>query len=252
MQKGIAIIAFMVLLALDLGAQTGLRFGFQVSPTIFWLDSDDKFINQNGTNLGLKLGVKGEYFFAEKYALTGGIGFSFNSGGTLLHDQGGRFWTKSDLSSEDYRILPDGVKLGYNIRYVEMPFSLKLLTNEVFRDFRFFFEAPVITLGIRAQARGDITSAGDLNVEDENIAKDVQLFNMSWGLGAGAEYNVRGNTKGDTNLLLGVFYEQGFADVTDNAAVKEERDELGGLLSEEPEDSRAVIRGIRIYLGVNF
>lgn len=229
-----------------------MRFGFQASPTFFWMDTDDKFINQSGTALGLKLGVRGEAFFAEKYAFTYGLGFSFNSGGTLLHDTGGRFWTKSELSSEAFRELPDNVKLKYSIRYVELPFSFKMLTNEIFRDFRFFFEAPVISLGIRAQGRGDISGAGDLNVEDENINKDVNLFNLSWGLGAGAEYNVRGNTTGDTNLMFGLFYEQGFTDVTDNDAMKLTKDDMGVIIMEEAEDSRAVIRGLRIFVGVIF
>ncbi|MBR9919886.1 MAG: PorT family protein [Bacteroidetes bacterium] len=251
MQRLIAIVVFLFLLSHDISAQ-GMRFGFQASPTFFWLDTDDKLVNQSGTNLGLKLGVKGESFFAEKYAFTYGIGFAFNSGGTLLHDNGGRFWTKSDLTNESYRELPDGVKLKYDIRYVEMPFSFKMLTNEIFRDFRFFFEAPVITLGVRTQARGDISSAGEKNVEEENIKEDVNLFNLSWGLGAGAEYNIRGNSAGDTNLMFGIFYDQGFTDVTDNDAVKYVVGDNGVDIVEEPEDSRAVIRGFRIYLGVMF
>jgi hypothetical protein len=252
MQRLFVILAFLAFfIAEEAQAQGTMRFGFQSSPAFFWLDTDDKFISQSGTNLGLKLGVRGESFFAEKYALTYGIGFSFNSGGTLLHDQGGRFWTKSELTSEIYRELPDNVKLKYSVRYVEMPFSFKMLTNEVFRDFRFFFEAPVITLGIRSQARGDIEGAGERNVEEENIAKDVNLINMSWGLGAGAEYNIRGNTKGDTNLMFGIFYEQGFTDVTDNAAMQLSVDDMGNV-TETPEDSRAVIRGLRIHLGVIF
>ena len=232
-----------------------LRFGFQASPTFTWLDSDDKFINSSGSNLGLKLGIRGEYFFAEKYAFFAGLGFGFNQGGTLLHDVGGIFWPDSDLSDEDLRDLSraEDVKLKYSIRYVEVPFGLKLVTNEILRDFRFFFEVP-ITLGVRGPARGDILGSGSLmkNSEDEDIRKDVNIFNASWGLGMGAEYNIRGSSKGDTNLLLGIFYSQGFLDVTsDKNAVKKIRQTSGEFISED-EDSVGTIRGITIMVGVMF
>ena len=233
-----------------------LRFGFQASPTFTWLDSDDKFINSSGSNLGLKLGIRGEYFFAEKYAFFAGLGFGFNQGGTLLHDEGGIFWPESDLSSDDLRDLTgaDDVKLKYSIRYVEVPFGLKLVTNEILRDFRFFFEVP-ITLGVRGPARGDIlgTGAAMLNSEDEDIKKDVNVFNASWGLGLGAEYNIRGSSKGDTNLLLGISYNQGFLDVTnDKGAEKIFRDENDMIFDREDEDSVGTIRGITIMVGVMF
>jgi hypothetical protein len=231
--------------------QTPLRFGFQSSPTLYWMNSDARTINPSGNNLGLRLGVKSEYYFRDKYAFTTGLGFAFNSGGTLLHDRGGRFWTRSELSSEDLRELPAGTKLKYALRYIEVPVSLKMVTNEVFRDVRFFFEAPVITLGFRSQARGDISGAGNLNSEDENIQRDVNLFNFAWGLGGGIEYNVRGTSKGDTNILVGVFYQNGFTDVTNNRAVQFVPDEMGGF-TERRENSRALIYGISLYLGVMF
>lgn len=231
--------------------QTPLRIGFQSSPTLYWLNSDNRNINPSGNNLGFRLGVKTEYYFRDKYALTAGLGFAFNSGGTLLHDFGGKFWTRSELSSETLRELPPGVKLKYAIRYIEVPLSLKMVTNEVFRDVRFFFEAPVITLGFRSQARGDIRGAGALNTEDENIQRDVNLFNFAWGLGAGIEYNLRGTSKGDTNILAGVFYQNGFTDVTDNSAEKYVIDEMGNIVVRE-ENSRALIYGISLYLGVMF
>ncbi|MCB0641013.1 MAG: outer membrane beta-barrel protein [Phaeodactylibacter sp.] len=229
------------------------RLGFQASPTFSWLDSDDKFINSSGTSLGLRLGMRGDYFFAEKYALTSGIGFGFNQGGTLLHDTGGELWPRSDLSNESLRVLPDGVKLKYNIRYVEVPFGLKMFTNEIMRDMRFFFEVPVIILGIKSNAIGDISGASQTgqNSEDENIDKDVNLFNLSWGLGGGIEYNVRGSSKGDTNLFAGFFFNQGFTDVTDDRAVKYV-DDGNGNITTEAEDSNGIIRAITIYVGVMF
>ena len=254
MKRTIFLAVLATLLCLNTEAQDQrFRLGFQASPTFTWLDSNDKFINSSGTSLGLRLGMRGDYFFAEKYAITSGIGFGFNQGGTLLHDVGGELWPRSELSNESLRVLPDGVKLKYSIRYVEVPFGLKMFTNEIMRDMRFFFEVPVLILGIKSNAIGDIEGASQTNQnsEDENIGKDVNLFNLSWGLGGGVEYNVRGSSKGDTNLFAGFFFNQGFTDVTDNRAVKYVDDGAGNIVTEE-EDSTGIIRGITIYLGVMF
>ena len=79
-------------------SQIDFRFGFQVSPTFNFTASDENDIRNNGTVVGLKLGMLGEYYFRENYAFIGGIGFAFNSGGKLLYDQDGVFWSESDLS----------------------------------------------------------------------------------------------------------------------------------------------------------
>ena len=232
-------------------AQTNFRFGFQVSPSFSWMDSDDKKINSNGNNLGLKLGARGEFFFAERYAIVSGLGFYFNTGGTMLYETGGVFWPKSDLSSEDYRVLPAEVDLKYSIRYVEVPLSLKLLTPDIGRDLKVFVEIPAFFIGFRSQARGDISKAGNLDTNDEDIRKDVIPLSLSWGAGAGGEYILRGSSGGDTNILFGVFYQQGFTDVTTNKAIKYVDDGQGGI-KEEAEDSKAIIRAITIHLGVMF
>jgi len=164
-------------------AQTAVRFGFQISPNLTWLSSNDNTINSEGNNLGLRLGVMGEYYFSERYAITGGLGFSFGQGGTLIHETGGNFFSESDLSeflNTGEKPLPDGVQLGYKIQYVEIPIGLKMRTDEI-GYFRYFAEIPVFNLSFRAQSRGSILGEG-IDEEDLDINKDVTLINLSWGL----------------------------------------------------------------------
>ncbi len=247
--KKISLFLFtLLLLPLAAKAQTDFRFGFQVSPSFSWIDSDDKHISANGSNLGLKLGARGEFFFAERYALVTGVGFFFNAGGTMLYEYGGDFWPNSELSSEALHSLPPEVDLKYSIRYVEVPLSLKLLTPEIGRDLKVFVEIPAFFIGFRSQARGDISKAGPLDSNDENIQKDVLPLSLSWGAGAGGEYILRGNGRGDTNILFGVFYQQGFMDVTTNKAMKY----LDNPLELTEEKSKAIIRAITLHLGVMF
>ncbi|MEM9823145.1 MAG: outer membrane beta-barrel protein, partial [Bacteroidota bacterium] len=169
MKKVISVITFLMLFGSMTFGQANFRFGFQLSPNISWLSSDDNTINGNGSNLGLKLGMMGEKYLtdSENYAFTFGIGFAFNQGGTLKHDTGGNFWPKSELSSELFRSLPDGINLKYGIQFVEIPLGFKMRTQE-FGYFRYFAE-PGLTLGFGTQARGAVSGVTGFSTENENI-----------------------------------------------------------------------------------
>lgn len=204
-------------------AQNDIRFGFQVSPNLTWLSSSDNTINGDGTNLGLRLGVMGEYYFAERYAITGGLGFAFGQGGSLKHDTGGNFFIESDLSNpnlnEGDKPLDDGVVLGYKIQYIEIPIGLKMRTDEI-GYFRYFAEIPVFSLSFRAQSRGSILGQSidgtQIDEEELDINKDVTPINFSWGLGGGVEYSITSNAV----LVAGLYYNNNFIDMTDNGANK--------------------------------
>ncbi|MFZ2899809.1 MAG: outer membrane beta-barrel protein [Saprospiraceae bacterium] len=227
------------------------RFGFQASPLLTWMSSDDRFINGNGQNLGIRVGTKIDYFFAEKYALTTGLNLGFNQGGRLLHDYGGDLLNKSDLLSPVYHNLPNNTNIRYHVNYVDVPIGLHFLTNEIARDFRFFFEVPVFNIAVLYNANGDISGPGLTTLEDENISKDVIPVNVSWSLGGGVEYNISGDSPKDTNLFAGIFYSQSFTDMTRNTGQRNRPDENGNI-TPETEDSKAILRGISIFLGIMF
>lgn len=241
MKKIVAIAAFLSALNTMVSAQTDVRFGFQVSPVFSWMTTDDNRINPSGTNLGLKLGMVGEFYFRENYAVSTGIGFGFNHGGTLQYDFGGSYWTRSGLGSA-LDTLPAGTNLKYNIQYVEIPLGLKLRTRE-FGYLRYFVE-PGITLGFKSQARGTIQGRGiGDEAEKINIRKEVNGLNLSWGLGAGVEYSLSENT----SLVGGLGFQIGFTDATDdNGVVFDDR------RGNREEDSKGKINGIIIRLGVMF
>lgn len=215
-----------------------LRMGFQLSPTISWMDTDNNAINGNGVNVGMRLGMMGEYYFRENYALISGINFAFNQGGTLKHEEGGNLWSKSELSDTTLASLPSGVNLKYHIQYIEVPFGLKMRTKE-FGYIRYFAEIPLFSLGVKVQARGDVKGTSRLDVERENIKKDVNLFNLNWGFGGGVHYTL----SEDTEFIGGLYYQQGFADVTDNKATK---------TSGDRENSKGIIKGITLRIGLLF
>ncbi len=240
MKKIVALIAFILILG-TAGYAQELRFGFQLSPVFSWTSTNTNSVNSSGTNLGLKLGMLGEYYFQENYAISSGIGFAFNHGGTLQHENGGSYWVNSDLAAS-LAELPDGVKLKYGIQYVEIPIGLKMRTRE-FGYLRYFIE-PNMALGFRTQATGSIKGLGvGGDAEKINIRKEVNLLNFSWGLGGGVEYSLSENT----SLVGGLGFQIGFADVTDDSGTVKDPER-----GDRKEDSKGKIGAIVLRIAIMF
>ena len=243
MKKIVAFTAFLTLLLIS-GQAQDVRFGFQLSPAFSWMSANTNKINSSGTNLGLKLGMVGEFYFQENYAVTSGLGFFFNTGGTLLHERAGDFWVNSELPESCRSATKSSTmtKLKYNLQYVEIPLGLKMRTRE-FGYIRYFIE-PHLGFGFRTQANGDITSEGEA-CKDLNIQSDVNLLNLFWGINGGIEYSISEST----SLVGGAGLQFGFADAT--------KDDDTVFLENNPnnpaaEKSKGAIRAFVIKLGVIF
>jgi hypothetical protein len=211
MKKIVAITAFFALLAGAATAQDGdLRLGFELSPTLSWMTTDETTINQNGTNLGMKLHARGEFFFRENYAFVTGFGFSFNTGGRLRHDEFTDAWQRSDIPNGVITPFPAGTDLRYKLQYVEIPFGLKLRTNEI-GYIRYYAEIPTFSIGFRSQSRGTIEYQS-LKEEKIDIKKEVIPLSFSLGAGAGIEYSISEGT----SFNVGLAYQRVITDVTKN------------------------------------
>lgn len=239
------ILAIALLLCCNLQAQQqDIRFGIQLSPTFGWMNTNEKLINSNGTNLGLKLGMLGEVYFRENYAFSTGIGFFFNAGGTLFYEENIdtlAVWSEVDLPDNN-NVFPGGTGLKYSLQYVEIPFGLKLRTRE-FGYIRYYLQ-PELTLGFRTQARGQVENVSRIDPgEKYDIKSATNLFNFSWGIGGGIEYSISENTA----LLGGIAFQSGFADVTKD---KNTRLLVNGRDSKD--NSKGKVNGLILRLGVMF
>lgn len=225
-----------------------LKFGIQISPTFSGMTTNNNLINRDGTNLGLKLGVVGEYYFGETYSFHTGIGFHFNSGGSLFYEnqfQRVDIWQES--LDNALTTLPDSIGGGlgykYDLQYLEIPLGLTLRTRE-FGYLRYFVR-PAIHLGILTQSRGSLKNAGFVDSEESfDISAEVNSFNLSWSLGAGVEYSLSESTA----LIGGLAFQSGFADVTtDNGTsiVREGRNPA-------EDDSLGKINSLVIMIGIMF
>jgi hypothetical protein len=106
---------------------------------------------------------------------------------------------------------PAGTIVDYRLNYVEIPLSLKLMTNQI--GYITYFGQFGLQGGINIRSRADITTLnGTNNKVKEDFGADVTPGNFSLLVGAGLEYNITG----ETSLLAGLQFANGFIDVTDN------------------------------------
>lgn len=241
--KNLIVVFLFAGLSFSLAAQNDIQFGFQLSPTVSWLTTNDNKINANGPNLGLQLGMIGEFYFRENYSIATGIGFHFNAGGKLFYEEGidtVSIWTDANIPGDD--IYEGGTDFKYSIQYVEIPIGLKLRTRE-FGYLKYYVE-PRMALGFRTQARGNILNDGSVDSEEDfDIQSSTNLLNISWGLGAGVEYTVSSNTA----LVGGIGFQTGFTDVT-----KDKNTLIVADGRESEEDSKGKLNSIVLRLGVMF
>ncbi|MDH3652388.1 MAG: PorT family protein [Saprospiraceae bacterium] len=248
--KKICSVGFINLLTIAAWCQTGeVVFGIQVSPTVGWMKTNDNLINSNGVKVGIKIGGLGEYYLSDWMAVSVGFGFSFSQGGALLHRIGGNFLPNSELSDDDLnhgeKPLPDDVDITYSLHVLDIPFGAKYVLRTS-GDLDFFAEFPVFTISLVGQSRGAIQATG-IDIKGEDIGKDVNALNFSWGFGAGIERIL------DSAKLLqaGLYFQNGLADLTRDEAIKVE--ELAdGTRQVSLEDSRGVLNMIIFKFAIFF
>lgn len=188
-------------------SQDQFRFGFETSPFISWMKTDNKKTPGDGSRIGFNLAANGEYNFAEHYAVRLGLGLSFGQGGGLTHNEingTAQLFPNSSLSDPALNAIATGTLVKYRINYLEIPFALKMKTPE-YGNIRYFAEVPALAIGFKTGARADIGV-----FEDENIKKDIAPLSLNWGLGLGLEYSLNSST----SLVGGLYYQAGFTDVT--------------------------------------
>ena len=197
----------------------GLSFSVVFDPQITWMNSDSKRIEKEGHNFGFGGGLIMDNYFTENYAFSTGLSI-LSTGGSL------RF-----LDSLDFQIggekdtLPAGSTVKYDLRYLTIPFSLKLKSNEIGYS-RFFAHLGINThLNIKATADVDYK-----NISGEDIRDEIQFFMMSYFIGGGLEYSLGGNTA----IIGGIYFTSGIWDVSSNS------------------DYKAEISSISLRLGIKF
>lgn len=182
------------------GRDSDYRFAFVLNPQVSWLKSDHADVEANGNLMGYNFGIVMDKFFAKNYAISTGLTIN-TTGGKLRYNSNDEI----DFSVGDGIVsLPSNSTFEYRLKYLEVPLSIKLQTN----DFQ------------RASYFGVFGLSGQVNIKTndgsgKNINDEVRMFNFGYQFGGGMQYSIGG----DAYLMLGLTYNQGLSDVTSNKTI---------------------------------
>ncbi|MBK8339219.1 MAG: PorT family protein [Flavobacteriales bacterium] len=255
MKKGILTLAAIVALGQYGIAQDtdspGFKLGIKVAPNLGWIKSDTKEVEGNGMAVGFTFGLMGDFRLGkDNYALSTGV-FLNLSGGNQVAKPG-------SLGTETTGDNPTGVKLNYpawefarRYQYVEIPILIKLKTNEM--GYMTYFGQLGFGSAFNISAKSDeytftTTTPDGFNYSEfvqEEKAKhsdETSPFRASLIVGAGAEYKFAGNTA----MVFGVNYNNGFTDVFEGPAVRFRRTGSGKV------ETHGKLHYLELLLGIYF
>ena len=104
------------------GSIDKFRFGFKVAPSLSWMKPDVKNFSSDGSRVGFIYGLMMDYNLSKTYAVSTGIEVSYR-GGKIKYDYQYNSSNNNPNSYSGYD--------SYNIKYIEVPMTIKMKTNEI-------------------------------------------------------------------------------------------------------------------------
>ena len=185
----------------DYEEERSFRLGLHFSPTISWLSVNTGGYSNEGTRVGFAYGLSTEFYMAKNYLFSTGV--SLNSVGGKIKYEG-----VYDLNGV---LAPSTITQSIKINYIDIPVTLKLKTNQI--GYISYYGNFGLNLGLRYQSKSNFEYNDFANVteSDVNTSSNIKFMNINLVVGGGVEYNLSGNT----NLMLGITYNNGFVNVLD-------------------------------------
>lgn len=244
MKKLATLIILSFIFGLSYGQKKNFQLGLQLSPKLGWIKPDNEGIENEGTKFGFNFGITGDFNIAENYSISTGI-LILNTGGKVS------FPSIEDVGTPNNPQTAFGrAEADFRLRYVEIPLTLKLKTNQI--GYWTYYGQFGFGAAINYDAEADINfsspnSTNDLSIEEVDFADEVNFFRASLIVGAGAEYNISGNT----SLLFGITFDNGFTNIFDFDAPKVDGNG-NATNSGETQAVKAINNFIAINVGVLF
>ena len=195
------------------------KIGFNLSPSVDFFQPNTDGVKLDAAKMKFSYGMMAEYAFTNNYAI--GFGLEHKMGGAALDFSNAdvRYIAKDDTAQ--YKLL----NRTYRYDYVNLPITLKLMTNEI--GYFTYFGQFGVDISILASSKGkderqllESSMTDSLGVVTETFAAaekgDFQgrysqstFANVKLRIGAGFEWNFSGNT----SLVVSVSYHNGFIDL---------------------------------------
>lgn len=226
--KKLTILVLLFLTTLITKAQddNGMHFGLKITPSIGWLRTDSKGVESNGTKFAFGYGLITEFKFSDRYSFATGLDVTYRGGNLKSSITSGDQTTSTTTNTES----------SFNLQYIELPLTLKLKTKEI--GYLTYYLQVGVAPGINIRARADIKSntetstttggtttktTSNFELTGEDVQDDINNFNLSMLIGGGIEYTLSGSTV----LLVGLQFNNGLLDASDQADIKMNSNLLG-------------------------
>ena len=157
-----------------------VQMGLKFNPNLSWFKVDNKtYIENKGTGIGFSYGLIIDYHFLENVALCIEPAHLFYNPSTVVTDT----------------ITNAKVNVKWRIQFIEIPLSLKMMTNQMGK-LKYFGKIGIST-GIKTTAK----------IEENKANSSVGALDFSILIGGGIHYSLGGNTA----LLIGATFHNGLA-----------------------------------------
>ncbi len=226
------ITAFLVSLLVTNNVQAqDFRLGFKGNPLFSTITPNTDNFNSVGTKVGFSYGVMFDYFIKDNYAISSEFGIS-SLGGKVE-------FNRNDTTANS----------SLNIRYIDIPVAIKLLTNELNNNLKVYGK---FGLGLSFRIKSTVETEykkGQAKFESDDIknASDfIQPLNTSLVIGAGVEYNLAENL----DLVVGLTYNNGFSNIMKSKSMYKYVDPATGLSAVKAYDAN--LSFITLNIGLLF
>lgn len=245
MKKITLLLAIISVFCSNLIAQDNFQLGLNLSPNINWLKANSENLKSDGQNLGFNFGVTADFNITENYAFATGVNI-IRTGGELQYPDVQVITSPNGTKSE----VGGKTKADINLRYIEVPLTLKLSTNEI--GYITYYGQFGLGLGFNFDATADLEftypgSTATVSRSDVDYKDEINFLRTSLIVGVGAEYNLSGNT----SLLMGLSFNNGFSNVLSEDNY--DADANGnGVPGDRNKDFKAINNYLVLNLGVLF
>lgn len=201
--KRLTLFTILTIFFINSFGQSHVQLAFTASPSVNWMNTSNRDVSREKIVLGYDFGLLGDIYFneSENYALQTGL-MVVNAGGNLSYRMDQGFTYAGETLEKD-------VDIKYRLRYLDIPFSIKLKTNDFHRAYYWglFGLSGMVNIG----ASGD---SNDGALRKSSIHDEINMFNVGMNVGLGFDYDLGGSN----SASFGLVFQNGLTDVTtDNA-----------------------------------
>jgi len=185
------------------------RFGLMGTPNIAWIKSNTEVHDYDGILFRLGYGLTAEFLLGSNYSFSTGLESNY-SGGKMSWE-----YPIMTIVGSDTTISKTKVESSYKFQFLEIPLTLKMMTNEI--NYITYFARFGGSLGMRLDSKADymyVVAGEKREVLDKKINDDIQFFRIAFVVGIGAEYSLGGATSAFFSLnfnngLTNIFRKKG-------------------------------------------